>query len=155
MSTIKSTSPDNEPLSHDGNDPINASELLPPDNFASKVKGKKGLARLLKATGYSIEGFKAAYKFEAAFRQVVWLNLALLMVITLIPFGVASKMLLVTASFLSLIVELINTAIEASVDHTSTEQHPLAKIAKDTGSAAQSLALLLLVILWLLALSNL
>ncbi len=106
MSTIKSTSPDNEPLSHDGNDPINASELLPPDNFASKVKGKKGLARLLKATGYSIEGFKAAYKFEAAFRQVVWLNLALLMVITLIPFGVASKMLLVTASFYLLLLSL-------------------------------------------------
>lgn len=64
-------------------------------------------------------------------------------------------MLLITASFLSLIVELINTGIEASVDHTSTKQHPLAKIAKDVGSAAQFLALLLLFILWSMALSSL
>ncbi len=64
-------------------------------------------------------------------------------------------MMLMAASFLSLIVELINTGIEASVDHTSLEQHPLAKIAKDVGSAAQFLALLLLFFLWIMALSNL
>lgn len=61
-------------------------------------------------------------------------------------------MMTVVASFLSLIVELINTGIEASVDHTSTEQNPL---AKDVGSAAQFLALLLLFVLWLMALANL
>jgi len=70
------------------------------------------------------------------------------------PFTINIKMMLVFASFLSLIVELINTGIEASVDHTSTEQHPLAKIAKDVGSAAQFLALLLLFVLWLMALST-
>ena len=64
-------------------------------------------------------------------------------------------MMLIITSFLSLIVELFNTGIEASVDHTSTEQHPLAKIAKDVGSAAQFLVLLLLFILWVMALLNL
>ncbi|WP_228138936.1 diacylglycerol kinase [Psychrobacter sp. P2G3] len=125
------------------------------DNFANNVKGKKGLARILKATGYSIDGFKAAYQFEAAFRQIFWLNLILFMVIIFMPFGISIKMMLVIASFLSLIVELINTGIEASVDHTSMEQHPLAKIAKDVGSAAQFLALLLLFVLWIMALLSL
>ena len=74
------------------------------------------------------------------------------MAIILCPFTISIKMLLVVASFLSLIVELINTGIEASVDHTSTAKHPLAKIAKDVGSAAQFLALLLLFILWMMAL---
>ena len=123
-------------------------------SFASNAKGKKGLDRLLNATGYSIDGFRAAYKFEAAFRQVLWLNLLLFIVTIFMPFAISVKMMLVFASFLSLIVELINTGIEASVDHTSTEQHPLAKIAKDVGSAAQFLALLLLFVLWLMALST-
>ncbi|WP_201551562.1 diacylglycerol kinase [Psychrobacter fjordensis] len=128
--------------------------LVISDSFASSAKGKKGLDRLLNATGYSIDGFRAAYKFEAAFRQVLWLNLLLFIVTIFMPFAISVKMMLVFASFLSLIVELINTGIEASVDHTSTEQHPLAKIAKDVGSAAQFLALLLLFVLWLMALST-
>ena len=109
------------------------------DNFASHAKGKKGLSRIVNAAGYSLDGFKAAYKFEAAFRQVLWLNLILFTVIIFMPFGTSIKMMLVIASFLSLIVELINTGIEASVDHTSTAKHPLAKIAKDVGSAAEYL----------------
>ena len=128
--------------------------LLAIDSYASNAKGKKGLARIVKATSYSIDGFKAAYQFEAAFRQVLWLNFALLMALIFTPFDLSIKMLLIVASFLSLIVELFNTGIEASVDHTSTEQHPLAKIAKDVGSAAQFLALLLLTMLWLIALSS-
>lgn len=131
-----------------------ATQMLAPDSYASHIKGKKGFARIIKATGYSIEGFRAAYKFEAAFRQVLWLNLILFIAIIFTPFDVSIKMMLIIASFLSLIVELFNTAIEASVDHTSMEQHPLAKIAKDVGSAAQFLALLLLFVLWLLALSR-
>ncbi|MBF4489629.1 diacylglycerol kinase [Psychrobacter sp. N25K4-3-2] len=128
--------------------------LLAIDSYASDAKGKKGLARIVKATSYSIDGFKAAYQFEAAFRQVLWLNFALLMALIFTPFDLSIKMLLIVASFLSLIVELFNTGIEASVDHASTEQHPLAKIAKDVGSAAQFLALLLLTLLWLIALSS-
>lgn len=129
--------------------------LLTLDSFASHAKGKKGFTRLLKAAGYSIDGFRAAYKFEAAFRQVLWLNLILFFTILFMPFDISIKMMLTIASFLSLIVELINTGIEASVDHTSMEKHPLAKIAKDVGSAAQFLSLLLLFILWSMALSSL
>ena len=155
MSTRKPTILDNEAADFDYKLKETTGSLLVADSFASEVKGKKGLSRILKATGYSIDGFKAAYKFEAAFRQVIWLNLLLFTVIIFMPFNVSAKMVLVIASFLSLIVELINTGIEASVDHTSTDHHPFAKIAKDVGSAAQFLALLLLFVLWCMALSNL
>ena len=131
---------------------ITGNKQLLPHSYASEAKGQTGFYRIIKAAGYSLDGFKAAYKFEAAFRQVFWLNLILFMAIILCPFIISIKMLLVVASFLSLIVELINTGIEASVDHTSTAKHPLAKIAKDVGSAAQFLALLLLFILWMMAL---
>lgn len=132
--------------------PITGKKQLLPHSYASDAKGKTGFYRIIKAAYYSLDGFKAAYKFEAAFRQVFWLNLILFTAIILCPFTISVKMLLVVASFLSLIVELINTGIEASVDHTSTAKHPLAKIAKDVGSAAQFLALLLLFILWMMAL---
>ncbi|MCG3810184.1 MULTISPECIES: diacylglycerol kinase [Psychrobacter] len=132
--------------------PIAGKKQLLPHSYASDAKGKTGFYRIIKAAGYSLDGFKAAYKFEAAFRQVFWLNLILFTAIILCPFTISVKMLLVVASFVSLIVELINTGIEASVDHTSTAKHPLAKIAKDVGSAAQFLALMLLFILWMMAL---
>jgi len=128
---------------------------LAADSFASHAKGKAGILRIIKATGYSIDGFKAAYKFEAAFRQVLWLNLVLLAAVIVLPFALGIKMMLVVASFLSLIVELLNTGLEACVDHTSTAKHPLAKIAKDVGSAAQFLTLSLLMVLGVMALSAL
>lgn len=136
---------------------LQASEisLLATESYASHAKGKSGLSRIMNATGYSIDGFKAAYKYEAAFRQVFWLNLLLLIAVIFLPFAIVIKMMLIIASFLSLIVELFNTGLEASVDHTSTDRHPLAKIAKDVGSAAQFLTLLLLLVLWLMALSYL
>ena len=130
-------------------------QLLAPNSYASLAKGNKGLSRIVKAAGYSLDGFKAAYQYEAAFRQIFWLNSMLFVALILIPFDISIKMLLVSASFLSFIVELFNTGIEASVDHTSTEQHPLAKRAKDVGSAAQFLALSLLFVLWVMALWNL
>lgn len=144
-----------QPHAHDTLSQMTYKTLLPANSFASHAKGKTGLSRIIKAAGYSLDGFRAAYKFEAAFRQVLWLNLILLLTLIFLPFAISIKMLLIIASFLSLIVELINTGIEASVDHTSTKQHPLAKIAKDVGSAAQFLSLLLLFVLWALALSRL
>ena len=143
---------ENQSTSGGGLSPIAGKKQLLPHSYASEAKGKTGFYRIIKAAGYSLDGFKAAYKFEAAFRQVFWLNLILFTAIILCPFTISVKMLLVVASFVSLIVELINTGIEASVDHTSTAKHPLAKIAKDVGSAAQFLALLLLFILWMMAL---
>ena len=152
MSTFKPVTTDNEPENPDCKLQETPDALLIANSFASEVKGKKGLARILKATGYSIDGFKAAYKYEAAFRQVIWLNVVLFINLIFMPFATSIKMLLIIASFLSLIVELFNTGIEASVDHTSTTQHPLAKVAKDVGSAAQFLALLLLFVLLSMAL---
>ncbi len=146
---------DDKKMNYDTSSQETSNQLLVPDSYASIAKGNKGLSRIIKAAGYSLDGFKAAYKYEAAFRQVFWLNLVLFIAIILIPFDISIKMMLIIASFLSLIVELFNTGIEASVDHTSTEQHPLAKIAKDVGSAAQFLALALLFILWVMALCHL
>ncbi|HNZ56206.1 MAG TPA: diacylglycerol kinase [Methylophilaceae bacterium] len=114
----------------------------------SPFKGKTGLSRLVNAFGYSVEGFKAAFKHEDAFRQEVFLSLIL------VPLGLylgktgAEKALLVTVILLVLIVELFNSAIEAAVDHTSLERHLLAKRAKDIGSAAVFVALAVAVIVW-------
>lgn len=147
--------PHNETTHIIGETPLEISQALNMDSFAGKAKGKKGIIRIIKATGYSLDGFRAAYKYEAAFRQVFWLNIILFCLTLILPLSITIKMILVVASFLSLIVELINTGIEASVDHTSTAQHPLAKVAKDVGSAAQFLVLFLLFILWMMALSYL
>ena len=114
----------------------------------SPFKGKTGLSRLVNAFGYSVDGFKAAFKHEDAFRQEVFLS------IVLIPLGLylgktgVEKALLVAVVLLVLIVELFNSAIEAAVDHTSLERHPLAKRAKDIGSAAVFVALTIAVSVW-------
>ena len=155
MSNDKPINIDDKKMNYDTSSQETSNQLLAPDSYASIAKGNKGLSRIIKAAGYSLDGFKAAYKYEAAFRQVFWLNLILFITILFIPFAIIIKMMLIIASFLSLIVELFNTGIEASVDHASTEQHPLAKIAKDVGSAAQFLALALLFILWVMALWDL
>lgn len=119
--------------------------------YASEIKGKTGFKRILNASKYSIDGFKAAYRNESAFRQLVSLNTILIITIVFCPFTTVIKMILLFASILSLIVELFNTGLEAAIDHTSMEKHPLAKIAKDVGSAGQFLALALLFVLWMIA----
>lgn len=123
-----------------------------PSDYAADKKGKTGLKRIVNAFGYSRDGLCAAYRHESAFRQLLWLNAALIILSLILGFGPATRSLLIMASFISLITELFNTAIEAAVDHTSTEKHELAKRAKDAGSAAQLLALMLLGIIWLIAL---
>jgi diacylglycerol kinase (ATP) len=114
----------------------------------SPFKGKTGISRLVNAFGYSVDGFKAAFKHEDAFRQEVFLS------IVLVPLGLylgktgVEKALLITVVLLVMIVELFNSAIEAAVDHTSLERHPLAKRAKDIGSAAVFLALTIAASVW-------
>ena len=121
-------------------------------SYAVDKKGKSGIKRIVNAFGYSKDGLAAAYRYESAFRQVLWLNLILIVLTFILNFDSATKMLLIIASFVSLITELFNTAVEAAVDHTSTEKHELAKRAKDAGSAAQLLALTMLGIVWAIAL---
>ncbi|WP_338809046.1 diacylglycerol kinase [Neisseria leonii] len=120
-------------------------------SYAQRMKGKTGLRRIIRALHYSWDGFQTACK-EQGFRQLLWIHGTLLLLLVLLPFGIPTKMVLLAVSFVSLIVELLNTAVEAAVDHTSTARHPLAKQAKDLGSAAQILSLVMLVVLWLMAL---
>jgi len=122
-----------------------------PTPDAEQFKGRKsGVRRILKAIGYSIDGIKAAVE-EAGFRELLCLHGALLLLLVFLPFPFTHKMLLVFASGLSLVVELLNTALEAAVDHTSLEIHPLAKRAKDAGPAAQPPGLPFIAILWSMA----
>jgi len=125
---------------------------MKPSSYAADKKGKSGIKRIINAFGYSKDGLAAAYRYESAFRQVLWLNLILIVLTFILNFDSATKMLLIIASFVSLITELFNTAVEAAVDHTSTEKHELAKRAKDAGSAAQLLALTMLGIVWAITL---
>lgn len=125
---------------------------MKPSSYAADKKGKSGIKRIINAFGYSKDGLAAAYRYESAFRQVLWLNLILIVLTFILNLDSATKMLLIIASFVSLITELFNTAVEAAVDHTSTEKHELAKRAKDAGSAAQLLALTMLGIVWAIAL---
>ncbi|MBU3824970.1 MAG: diacylglycerol kinase [Candidatus Oceanisphaera merdipullorum] len=110
--------------------------------------GKTGLARIIAAGGYSMQGFKAAYRHEAAFRQEMWLFILLLPVALLWPVSLLAKALLIASLFLVLIVELFNSAVEAVVDRIGPEYHELSGRAKDIGSAAVLLALLLVFIVW-------
>lgn len=121
----------------------------------SPFKGKTGLRRLINATGYSLDGFKAAWQHESAFRQVCLLALAGIALALWLPLPHWARALIVFAHFLSVVVELLNSAIEAAVDHTSLDHHALAKRAKDLGSAAQLFSLINMACLWAFGLINL
>ncbi|EOQ70980.1 diacylglycerol kinase [Acinetobacter pittii] len=121
-------------------------------NSYSPYKGKSGLKRILNATGYSISGFKAAYKNEAAFRQIVLINIILIPVSFFLDVSRSEHALLIIVCLFAMIVELFNSAIEAVVDRVSLEKHQLSKNAKDMGSAAQFVALSIIAITWLIIL---
>ena len=114
--------------------------------------GNTGITRIIKAAGYSWAGLCAAVKHEAAFRQELALS------IILIPAGAwlgqsgIERALLVGCVLLVLIVELVNSAIEAVVDRFGGEQHQLSARAKDIGSAAVFVALVNVIVVWLLVL---
>ncbi|OOE98952.1 diacylglycerol kinase [Salinivibrio sp. MA351] len=110
--------------------------------------GYKGIQRIFKATEFSIQGLKAAWKNEAAFRQEVVLVLILVPFALLMPIALLTKLILIGSLLLILIVELINSAIEAVVDRVGKEHHELSGQAKDIGSAAVLLTLILAVVTW-------
>jgi len=114
----------------------------------SPFKGKTGLTRLWNALHYSIDGLAAAYRHEDAFRQEVWLTLVLVPVALFLPVSGIAKALMSASVLLVLIVELLNSAVEATVDRISLENHRLAKRAKDIGSAAVLIALLNVAVVW-------
>ncbi len=116
------------------------------------ISGNKGLTRIIKATGFSWQGLRAAYRNEAAFRQETWLC------IVMIPLGLylgdngVEKALLVSSVILLPLVEILNSALEAVVDRFGEEQHELSGRAKDMGSAAVALAIILMAVVWFLVL---
>lgn len=120
----------------------------------NEFKGTKGFKRIINASGYSKDGLQAAFRHEAAFRQLVWLHGASLIAVWCADLDLAIKMILVLVSLVSLIVELFNTGIEAVVDDISLEKRELAKRAKDVGSAAQMIALFAWGLLWFMALCD-
>ena len=118
----------------------------------SPHKGKTGLTRVWNALHYSLAGLRAAFEHEDAFRQEVFLAAVLIPLALLLPASGIGHALMIAAVLLVMIVELLNSAIEATVDRVSIENHPLAKRAKDIGSAAVFVALLNVLIVWLLVL---
>jgi diacylglycerol kinase (ATP) len=116
--------------------------------------GNTGLARIIKASQYSWQGLRAAYKHEEAFRQELWASLVL------IPLGFwfgqsgVEKALLVGAVLLLPLVEILNSSIEAVVDRIGEEHHELAGRAKDMGSAAVAIAIALIIVVWSLVLAG-
>ena len=117
-------------------------------SYRSPYKGTSGTQRIFNATRYSLAGFKTAFQNEAAFRQILLINLILIPLSFWMPVSPAEQALMVAVCLLALIIELINSAIEAVVDRISMERHELSKNAKDMGSAAQFVALSLIAVTW-------
>lgn len=114
----------------------------------SPYKGKRGLRRIHNALGYSLAGLVAAYKNEDAFRQEVIMALVLIPLSLYVGESAVERALLIASVLLVMIVELLNSSIEATVDRISLENHKLAKRAKDIGSAAVLISLIQLAIIW-------
>ena len=118
----------------------------------SPHKGKTGIRRLLNAFGYSCAGLREAFSNEDAFRQEVLLAGVLVPLAFVLERDMAARALMIGCVLLLLIVELVNSAIEATVDRISLDDHRLAKRAKDIGSAAVLLSLVNLALVWALVL---
>ena len=118
----------------------------------SPFKGKTGLRRLINAFGYSLDGLRAAYRNEDAFRQEVRLALVLIPLALVLGRTSIERALMIACVLLVIVVELLNSAVEATVDRISLDHHLLAKRAKDIGSAAVLLSLLNLFVVWALIL---
>ncbi|MFA5170744.1 MAG: diacylglycerol kinase [Sulfuriferula sp.] len=114
----------------------------------SPFKGKTGPKRVLSAFFYSIDGFKAALQFEDAFRQEMLLAVILIPLALYLEPAAIGRVLMIASILLVLIVELLNSAVEAAVDRISFDRHHLIKRAKDMGSAAVLVSLLNVVVVW-------
>ena len=111
-------------------------------------KSKSGLVCIWRAFFYSMAGFSAALKYEHAFRQELFLVLVLLPLAVFLPLSIGEKALLISTLLLVLVVELLNSAIEAVVDRISLDNHDLSKRAKDLGSAAVFLSCVIVIVIW-------
>jgi diacylglycerol kinase (ATP) len=120
----------------------------------SQFKSKSGLKRIIGAFGYSMDGFRSAWQHEAAFRQEMLLMVVGTVSALSMNISAFEKFMLIGVLVLMLIVELMNSAIEAVVDRISLDHHPLSKNAKDFGSAAVFLSVGLAATAWGVVLFN-
>ena len=123
-------------------------------NEVSQFKSKSGLGRILPAMRYAFAGLKAAWRHEHAFRQEVVMVVILSVFALTLSISSFQKLFLIGVLVFVLIVELFNSAIEAVVDRVSLERHELSKNAKDMGSAAVMLSILLAAASWIVVLFN-
>ncbi|MEY4369136.1 MAG: hypothetical protein RL564_1086 [Pseudomonadota bacterium] len=114
----------------------------------SEFKSKSGIKRVFSAFFYSIDGFRAAWRYEHAFRQELMIAIPGVMLALLLPVSRLEKLALIASLVLVLVVELLNSAIEAVVDRVSLDRHSLSKTAKDLGSAAVMLSFALALVTW-------
>lgn len=110
--------------------------------------GNRGITRIVKATRYSWQGLRAAYRHEEAFRQETWLCILLIPLGLYLGTGGVEKALLVASVLLLPLVEILNSALEALVDRVGEERHDLSGRAKDMGSAAVALAIVVMFSVW-------
>jgi len=118
----------------------------------SPYKGKTGIKRLANAFTYSVAGSLAAFKHEDAFRQEVILSTILIPLAIYLGQTVIEQALMITSILLIIIVELLNSSVEATVDRISVKRHKLSKRAKDIGSAAVFFSLVNAAVVWFLIL---
>jgi diacylglycerol kinase (ATP) len=125
--------------------------LKPPEALTeSPFKGKTGLIRIVHAFFNSVSGLEDAWRNESAFRQEILLAIVLVPVACIVHVTAVERAVLIGAVLLVMIVELLNTSVEAAIDRISFDHHTLSKRAKDIGSAAVFVALVLLTMVWAL-----
>ncbi|TMH12951.1 MAG: diacylglycerol kinase [Betaproteobacteria bacterium] len=119
--------------------------------MTNPFKGRTGLDRVMRATGYSLAGLKTAYRGESAFRQEAWIAVILIPAAFWLGRTWVEVALLAGSVMLVLIVELLNSGIEAAIDRVSFELHDLSKRAKDLASAAVFMSLMVCTAVWVTA----
>jgi diacylglycerol kinase (ATP) len=123
-------------------------KLKSPEYEKSKTEGETWIIHVFRAAGYSMAGIKAGWKCEMAFRMECVIAVLLTPVALFLPVGLLLKVLIISSMLLVLVTELLNSAMEWVVDYISTDHHPLAKRAKDMGSAAVFFALINSGVFW-------
>lgn len=137
-----------DPLTqHEPHEPLGPDDPLAPPPF-NPYKGNRGVKRAWHALKNSVNGFRVAIREESAFRQELTLAALLVPAGVLVPVDAVSHVLLIGSVLLVLIVELLNSSVEAAIDRISLERHELSRRAKDLGSAAVTVALLVCALTW-------
>lgn len=111
-------------------------------------KHRPGITHAWRATGVALQGLRAAWQHEDAFRQEIVIAAIAIPTALLLPVTALGKVLMISSILLVLVVELVNSALEAAVDYISLDRHPLAKRAKDIASAAVFLSIVNAVTVW-------